>query len=69
MDVVFECFSAFSTVGLSLGITAELSTSGKVVMILLMFIGRVGMLTILIAFVRSKTTYNYRYPTENILIN
>ncbi len=69
IDTVFECFSAFSTVGLSLGITADLSLSSKFVLIFLMFIGRVGMLTILIAFVRSKTTYNYRYPSENILIN
>ncbi|MEJ2005271.1 MAG: potassium transporter TrkG, partial [Cyclobacteriaceae bacterium] len=68
-DIVFECFSAFSTVGLSLGITAELSMASKIMITLIMFIGRVGALTLLIAFMRKKKLYNYKYPSENILIN
>ena len=68
-EAIFECFSAFSTVGLSLGITGVLGTSGKILIIIVMFIGRVGALTLLIAFLRSKKNYNYRYPVENILIN
>ena len=47
--VVFECVSAFGTVGLSLGITPELNEAAKIIIILTMFIGRVTMLTILIA--------------------
>jgi len=69
IDTIFECFSAFSTVGLSLGITSELSGASKIVITLVMFIGRVGALTLLIAFLRRKRLYNYKYPTENILIN
>ncbi len=69
IDTVFECFSAFSTVGLSLGITADLSTGSKMIITLVMFIGRVGALTLLIAFIRKKKSHNYKFPTENILIN
>ncbi|PIB37480.1 ATPase [Reichenbachiella sp. 5M10] len=65
----FECFSAYSTVGLSLGITASLSTASKFVLIATMFVGRVSMLTILIALLRKMKHLNYRYPTEEILIN
>src|SRR5690606_38001159 len=68
LDIVFECFSAYSTVGLSLGITAKLSVVSKTVLIGVMFIGRVTMLTILIAvFKRFKYT-DYKYPTDEILI-
>ncbi len=67
--VVFECFSAYSTVGLSMGITAELSNSSKIILILTMFVGRVSMLSILTAFLRNVKHLNYSYPTEEILIN
>ena len=67
--VVFECFSAFSTVGLSLGITPELSTQSKTVIIFLMYIGRVGTITLLIAMVNRVKILSYRYPIENIYIN
>ncbi|MEC7263164.1 MAG: potassium transporter TrkG, partial [Bacteroidota bacterium] len=49
LDIAFECFSAYSTVGLSLGITADLSAASKFVIIVVMFLGRVSMLTLLIA--------------------
>lgn len=68
-EVVFECFSAYSTVGLSLGVTAKFSTVSKVVLMVVMFIGRVSMLSILIALMRHVRYKNYRYPTETILIN
>ncbi len=68
-DVLFECLSAFSTVGLSRGITADLSLASKFVLILTMFIGRVSLLTILIALIRKVENLNYRYPGEEILIN
>ncbi len=67
--IAFESFSALGTVGLSLGITAKLSTASKFIIVLTMFIGRVGMLTILIAILNNIKHLKYRYPTEDILIN
>jgi Trk-type K+ transport system membrane component len=66
LNIAFEAFSAFSTVGLSLGITADLSPLSKLVLILSMFIGRVGVLTIFIAFVQQSQQLYYRYPKEEI---
>lgn len=68
-SIAFECFSAYSTVGLSIGITASLSSASKFVIILIMFIGRVSMLSILIAVIKKVKHKNYRYPTEEITIN
>ena len=67
--ISFECFSAFSTVGLTLGITPHLSYIGKIVIILVMLIGRVGTLTLLVAFVRKAKSAMYRYPKESIFVN
>lgn len=69
MKVVFECFSAYSTVGLSLNLTSELSTFSKIVVSVIMFVGRVGMLTIIIALLKDVRQGNYRYPAEEITIN
>ncbi len=69
LPIAFECFSAYSTVGLSLGVTSQLSDPGKLVIIFTMFIGRVSMLTILVAFLRRIVNLKYKYPTEDILIN
>jgi len=69
LKIAFECFSAYSTVGLSMGITSALSDPSKMVLIATMFIGRVSMLTILIAMLRRVRHLNYKYPTEEILIN
>lgn len=66
---VFEVFSAYSTVGLSMGITAGLSAGSKMVLIGTMFIGRVTMFTILVAIFRRVYHANYRYPKEEIMIN
>lgn len=68
LDVTFEVFSAFSTVGLSLGITAQMSTASKLVLMVIMLIGRVGTLTILIAIVRNIGEQRYKYPEENVYI-
>lgn len=68
LNIVFEVVSAFSTVGLSLGITSSLSVGGKVVIILTMFVGRVGMLTILIGMFKRTRFVSYKYPTENVYI-
>lgn len=69
MSIAFECFSAYSTVGLSLGITADLSALSKMVIIAIMFVGRVGMLSIVIAIMAKSKYQSYRYPTEEITIN
>ncbi|WP_439481849.1 TrkH family potassium uptake protein [Cyclobacterium plantarum] len=69
MDIGFECFSAYSTVGLSLGITASLSTQSKLILIVIMFVGRVSMLTIIIAVFKKVKSKNYRYPLEELTIN
>ncbi len=69
LDIAFECFSAYSTVGLSLGITAKLSAYSKIVIIAIMFIGRVSMLTLLIALFKKVKQNNYKYPVEEITIN
>lgn len=69
MDLMFETVSAFATVGSSLGVTPLLSDASKVVVTLLMFIGRVGLITLLTSFVRSKGDLRYRFPKDNIIIN
>ncbi|MBI4647774.1 MAG: ATPase [Bacteroidia bacterium] len=68
LDVAFECFSAFGTVGLSLGITSDLSVASKYIIIFTMFLGRVGILTIIVAFIRKVKSLSYEYPKENILV-
>ncbi len=72
-DILFECISAYSTVGLSVGITASLQDGSQIVIIVLMFLGRVSFLTFLIAILgrlnkqeKSCTPY---YPKENVFIN
>jgi potassium uptake TrkH family protein len=69
LSLVFETVSAFSTVGLSLGITFKLTTMSKYILILIMFVGRVSMLSMLIAVIRKTKYKNYRYPSEEIIIN
>ncbi|WP_173916653.1 TrkH family potassium uptake protein [Halobacillus sp. Marseille-Q1614] len=67
-EVIFEVCSAFGTVGLSLGITSELTVFGKFVLMFLMFLGRIGILTFLFSFHKPHTTAKYSLPKERILI-
>ena len=67
LDLLFESISAFATVGLSTGITPELSTISKIVIMITMFIGRVGGLTLLSLWTKKGKKY-VSYPTEDILI-
>jgi Trk-type K+ transport system membrane component len=72
LKLVFETFSAFCTVGLSLGITAQLSDESKIVLIIVMFLGRVSLLTFIIAVIRqfySPKMARYQYAKEEIFIN
>jgi len=68
MSIIFEVMSAFGTVGLSLGITGDLSVLSKIILMTLMFIGRVGVVTILLFFNKRKKGSNYHYPKERIII-
>ncbi len=67
-DLLFETVSAFATVGLSMGITSKLSLMSKLVIIVTMFIGRVGPLTLLIALSKKESPANFKYPEEPIMI-
>ena len=67
LSYTFEAFSAIGTVGLSLGYTQKLSVMGKVIIILLMFLGRVGPLTLVLAL-RSKKRVDLKFAEENIMI-
>jgi Trk-type K+ transport system membrane component len=69
LDIAFECFSAYSTVGLSLNFTPTLTEPSKYVLIATMFIGRIGMLNLMIGLLRQMNHQFYEYPKENILIN
>jgi len=69
VHLLFESVSAFSTVGLSIANTSTFSSAGKIVLILLMFIGRVGPLTLFTGFLLSNRTIYSRYPVIDITIN
>ncbi len=69
LKIAFECFSAYGTVGLSMGITFGLQDSSKIVLIFLMFIGRVGAINLLIGMLNRLEVRHLRYPEEDILIN
>ncbi|WP_446897186.1 TrkH family potassium uptake protein [Clostridium sp. LBM24168] len=66
--IFFECVSAFGTVGLTAGLTAELSDIGKIVIIVVMFFGRLGGLTIVLSMTNRKIPRSIRYPEDRILI-
>ena len=69
ISIIVEVASAFGTTGLSLGITGDLTTVGKLMIALLMFIGRIGMLYTLMIFVPKETRdLGYEYPSEKIII-
>lgn len=68
MDLVFEHVSAASTVGLSTGITSELSSAGKTVLIVAMFIGRVGTLTLAYLVGKKVISKNYKYPSGHTMV-
>ena len=69
MALVFECTSALSTVGSSLDLTPTLGSDSKLIIIILMFVGRVGVLTLMSSIIKQKKITKYRYPSDNIIIN
>lgn len=69
LRIVFESFSAFGTVGLSLNLTPLLSDGSKIILIILMYLGRMGCITLLLSMARSSAGQTlYRYPKENLII-
>jgi len=68
LEVLFEATSAFSTTGLSMGLTKDLSLPGKIIVSITMFIGRLGPLTLAYALATRKQQSRISYPEDNILI-
>lgn len=69
LALTFECISALSTVGSSLNTTALLGDDSKLLVSALMFIGRVGLITLVMGIVKQKKHLKYHYPSDNIIIN
>ncbi len=67
-DLVFEVVSAINTVGLSRGVTPDLGTGAKVLITLLMYVGRVGVLTFLLSLHIPKAEPRYKLPEENVVV-
>jgi trk system potassium uptake protein TrkH len=68
LALIFEAVSAFGTVGLSMGVTAGLTTASKLLLCLVMFIGRVGSLSLFVLLVRDAAPSRVRYPEERIMV-
>ncbi|MDD5064618.1 MAG: potassium transporter TrkG [Phycisphaerae bacterium] len=68
LDIMFETGSALGTVGLSTGITPSLTTAGKLIIIVVMFFGRLGPLTLLAAIAFNIKPVRYNYPDEAIIV-
>ncbi|MBE8970388.1 ATPase [Nostocales cyanobacterium LEGE 12452] len=68
IQILFEVVSAFATVGLSTGITASLSTAAKLILIVTMYVGRVGVLLLMSAVLGDPRPTRIHYPEENLLV-
>lgn len=68
LTILFEAVSAFSTTGMSMGLTPDLSPAGKLIVAVTMFIGRLGPLTLAYALSQKKRVTKIGYPEDNILI-
>jgi Trk-type K+ transport system membrane component len=68
LQIVFEQISAFATAGLSMGVTSDLSSLGKIIIIISMYIGRVGTLTLALALSNTVSTNSYRYPEGHVMV-
>ncbi len=68
IDLIFEVYSAWGTVGLSRGLTADLGSPAKLLLIVLMFVGRVGAITVLGAFIARAKKRRFQYLEDNVLI-
>jgi trk system potassium uptake protein len=68
LPVIFETVSAFGTVGLTMGMTPTLTAAGKLILCLVMFIGRVGPVTVALAAGVPRLRHKYRYAEENVMV-
>lgn len=68
VSLLFEITSAFGTCGMSLGITSDLSVAGKLIIMVLMFIGRVGLISFLYTIGGKTNKTPYHYPKERVII-
>lgn len=68
ISLFYETVSAFGTAGLTLGLTSELSSIGKVLIMFMMYLGRVGPLTVVLSITRKKINSGIKYPEGKILI-
>jgi trk system potassium uptake protein TrkH len=68
IEILFESISAFATVGLSMGITAKLSAWSQLILILTMYMGRVGVILFMAAIVGDSRPNVIQYPPENLLV-
>nr|MDK2850410.1 trk/ktr system potassium uptake protein [Candidatus Cloacimonadota bacterium] len=68
LDLLFETVSAFGTVGLSMGITSQLHNLSKIVIIMVMFIGRIGPLSIGLFFIKNSVRANYTYADGDFIV-
>lgn len=68
LEVAFEATSAFGTVGLTLGITPELSAPGRLIITALMFVGRLGPITLLMSLARLEDRTPYSYPHALVMV-
>ncbi len=67
-QIIFEVISAFGTVGLSTGITADLPAAGQLMLIVLMYLGRIGTITLATSLVLGERRMPYRYPEEHPIV-
>ncbi len=65
LPLLFEVFSAFGTVGISMGVTSQFSELGKVFICVLMFLGRIGPLTLFFILTKPKKV-RYKYPNDQV---
>ena len=68
-ELLFETISAYATVGASLNVTPLLGDNSKILVSILMFVGRVGLITLLMSLVHSNDSPPYRLPQDDVIIN
>jgi trk system potassium uptake protein TrkH len=68
LEYLFETVSAFGTVGLSMGVTTKLDLTGKLIVIIMMLLGRLGPLTLAFAMARRTRRAEFQYAEENIIV-
>lgn len=68
LDLAFEIVSAYGTVGLSRGLTESLSLFGKIVIMVVMFVGRVGVFNLALVMIKEEDVSNYQYPEEEVVV-